>query len=737
MKIDRRSFLSFVIGGAAGTALSPLPWKLTDDMAIWSQMWPWTPVPERGEVTSVVSACTLCPGGCGISVRKVDQRVVKIEGLAGHPVNDGGLCALGLAGGQLLYGPRRVQTPLKKVNGSFRPITWDVALAEVANNLAELRKKGQAHRVACIVDRDRGSVPELLNRFLTVYGSPNFFYDPTFLDNYELALYLMQGVRAVPGFDAQNSDFVLSFGSGLLEGWGSPVFMFKAHSHWRESGGKLVQIEARLSKTAAKADRWIPVAPGTESVLALGMANVMLNESLYDRDFIDNYTSGFDTWKRQVIDGYSPEIVAKITGVEAAATIGLAREFARAGRPLALCGRGKGLTPGSLKEFMAVQALNALVGNFGRPGGFWTLPTPEYTDWPEPEMDAMASTGIQQVRIDGAGSSRYPHSRCLLNRLPEVVNSAAEPPIQMLFVSAANPCYSAPDSQAFSEAVQKIPMVVSFSSYMDETAEAADLILPNHTYLERIEEIPVTAGFNRPLINLVRPAVEPLFDTRHTGDVVLQLSQALGGSIAAAFPWDTYSACLEETLGDRLGPLLKNGFWMNTDYDPTEWATTFETESSKFEFVNADIDSAVLLSPIKAEGDETAFPLLLVPYDSMRLWNGYIGDPQHVIKSVPDTILKGNDVLVELNPDTGKTLGLKNGGQALLATPKGEGRVRIHYSEGIQPGLVALPRGLGHRAYEKNLAGKGINFNALIAPVEDAATGYDAAWGIRAKLTRI
>ena len=115
MKIDRRSFLSFVIGGAAGTALSPLPWKLTDDFAIWSQNWPWTPVPPNGEVFYVNSACMLCPGGCGITVRKVENRAVKIEGMKDHPVNDGGICPMGVSGLQLLYGPGRVQGPLRRV----------------------------------------------------------------------------------------------------------------------------------------------------------------------------------------------------------------------------------------------------------------------------------------------------------------------------------------------------------------------------------------------------------------------------------------------------------------------------------------------------------------------------------------------------------------------------------------------------------------------------------------------
>ncbi len=223
MKIDRRSFLSFAIGGAVGTALSPLPWKLTDDLAIWSQNWDWTPVPEKGETIYVKSTCTLCPGGCGISVRLVDDRVVKIEGQAGHPVSNGSICLLGQSGPQLLYGPDRVQTPKKKVNGRWRNISWEAAITEIAEKLSDLRANGLSDTVACICDSDSGTVPELWNRFLTVFGSPNFIRTPSIQENYELALYLTQGVRARPGFDLQNCDYILSFGSGLIEGWQSPV----------------------------------------------------------------------------------------------------------------------------------------------------------------------------------------------------------------------------------------------------------------------------------------------------------------------------------------------------------------------------------------------------------------------------------------------------------------------------------------------------------------------------------
>jgi anaerobic selenocysteine-containing dehydrogenase len=487
MKVDRRSFLAFVLGGAAGTALSPLPWKVTDDFAIWSQNWPWTPVPERGEISRVNSACTLCPGGCGISVKKVGERVIKIEGLKGHPVNDGGLCILGLASAQLLYGPTRIKTPLKKVNGRWQKVSWEEAIKILAAKLKELRAAGSAHKVACVSGSDRGTVPELFNRFLNVYGSPNFFRVPSIWDSYELALYLTQGTRSMAGFDIENAGFIMSFGSGLIEGWGSPGYMFRAKAMMRKNDGRMDQIESRLSKTAAKSDHWITINPGTEGALAFGLAHVIIKEKLYNQDFVSRYSSGLSARFQQIIDGFPPEIVSKTTGISTGTILALAKDFAGARKPLAICGAGQGHQPGGLQMFLAVHTLNALVGNINQPGGVWALPEPDYIDWPEPEIDAVAAEGLQQTRIDGAGSYRYPNARYLMHRLPKVVNASAESPIEVLFVHDANPAYSLPDTE-------KIPFVVSFSSYMDETTALADLLLPNHIFLERYEDVPAALG---------------------------------------------------------------------------------------------------------------------------------------------------------------------------------------------------------------------------------------------------
>lgn len=741
MKIDRRSFLSFVIGGAAGTTLSPLPWKLMDDVAIWTQMWPWTPVPADGEVHYERSTCTLCPGGCGISVRLIEDRPVKIEGIEGHPINDGGLCILGLSGLQLLYGSSRVKGPMKRVGkrgeGNWEKISWDEAISMVAEKLEPLRSKEQTNAVSFISGSEQGTVPALFKRFLDVYGSVNFIRMPSMDDSYELVLKLMQGVEASAGFDVENTDFLLSFGSGILEGWGSPVRMFSANSKWKKTGGKVVQIDSRLSNTAAKSDHWIPINPGTDVILALGLAHVIIRDELYNKDFINNYTFGFENWKRVVLNDYSPESVEKITGVNKTIIQALARDFAGAKKPLAICGNGKGTNPGSSREFMAVHALNAIVGSINAEGGVWAVEKPNYINWPEVEKDNVAESNTQIDRIDGAGTENYPYARYLPNRFIEIINSDKDSPVKVLFVHGANPYYSLPDSHTVGKAFEKIPFIVSFSSYMDETAMHSDLILPNHVYLERYEDVPIARGFHRPIIGLSKPVIEPQFNTKHSGDVIIALAQKMGGSVSDAFPWESYEQCLQETLGDKWTVLNENGVWIDETFKPADWKNTFKTPTLRCDFTYNELFSLPHFCIMGIKEDDPSFPLALIPYDSMRLANGFIGDPPFIIKTVEDTILKRKDMLVEINPDTAKKYELVEGSKVILKTAKGELKVRVHLFEGLPQDVVAAPRGLGHTGYDKFIAGKGANVNELIGTFEDPASGYDASWGIIAQLRKV
>jgi anaerobic selenocysteine-containing dehydrogenase len=736
MKVDRRSFLSLVVGGAAGTALTPLPWKVLDDASIWSQNWPWTPVPSEGPVTFSKTTCTLCRGGCGIKVRMVGDRAVKIEGIEGHPINDGGICILGAAGLQMLYGPSRVKTPLKNVGrrgeGRFEPISWDEAITTVVLKLKALREKGESHTVAALMDNDQGTIPKLFNRFLQVYGSPNFLTSPSFEDAYQQVLYMSQGSLARVGFDLKKADFVLSFGSGILEGWGSPAYSIAAHSQWKEHNVRLVQVEARLSNTAAKADRWITINPGTESDLALGIAHVMIKENLYDVNFVVHSTNRFDQWQKQILDNYTPQKVAAVTGVPAGTIEQLAKTFGNADHPIALSGKGQGDAVSNIRETMAVHSLNVLAGNLNQSGGVWSLPEMEYINWPEIQTDDVAAKGFQKGRLDEAGGSKYPNVSSLTNRFIQKVAKEEGYPINALLVQGANPCHSMADSKTVAAAIEKIPFVVSFSSFMDETAMNADLILPDHTNLERYQDVPVRAGFPKQALGLSQPVVEPQFSTQHVGDSLIQIAGGMEGFIADAFQWNDYHACLKETLSDQWKTLTDQCVWIDEEASHSNWSDGFDTPSGKLEFT----DTIFAGKEDLLQGDAEKFPLILMSYDSIRIANGGIGSPAFMVKTLADTVIKSQDGFIEVNPKTAGTLGLKEGAVAKLMTPIGESTVRVHLFEGIVPGIVAMPRGLGHTGFDKYLAHKGVNVNQLIGSVEDSASGYNAAWGIRARLSK-
>ncbi|QTA78533.1 Menaquinone reductase, molybdopterin-binding-like subunit [Desulfonema limicola] len=751
MKIDRRSFLSLGVGAGAGIALSPLPWKLTDDSSIWTQMWPWTPVPRDGAVNYVNTASTICSGGCGLSVRKIDDRAVKVEGLKGYPGSNGNACIHCMAGIQMLYSPNAVKSPMKRTGkrgeGKWQPISWDEAISETAKKLGELRESGKASTLACILNSDYGTIPALFKQFLNAFGSPNFMRTPSYQDAYEMTLALMHQTDSMAVFDAENADFVLSFGSGIIDGWGSSVRMFKANSSWKEKNVKLVQIEPRLSNTAAKSDQWLPVNPGTELILALGIAHVIITESLYNKDFVEKYAEGFEDWtdnegnkqkgfKNFVLEGYSPSYAARVTGIEANTIVKLAKDFAGASAPLALCGRGQGTTPGSIHEFMAVHALNALVGNINKKGGIWAMPKPDYIKWEQAKLDDTAREGLKVPRADGAGTEKFPHAKYLLTRLPEVINSAKESPIQALFVSGANPAYTLPDTKAVAKAFASIPFIVSFTSHMDETAEMADIILPNHGHFERYEDIPAPPGYNKPVVGLARPVISPQHNTRHVGDTLIAIAGKLGGTIAESFPWKSYEECLEKTMGENWTSIQESGVITNPDYEAPGWDTAFETSSKKFAFIpgNHNPGNNSLQIPV-IEGNDN-YRLTLIPYDSMRLAAGPVGNTPFVTKTVSEKVLKGNDICIEINPKTAEKYGLKQGQYAILTTPKGKAKVKTELSPGIMPDIIAMPRGLGHTGIDEYLAGKGININELIGPVEDPASGLDAAWGIKADLVK-
>lgn len=799
-----------MVGGVAGLHITPLPWKLTDDIAIWTQNWPWVPVPPVGAFSKVKSVCTLCPGGCGIEVRKVDERAVKIEGRTDYPVNPGGICPVGMGGLQLLYNEDiRFTRPMKRVgprgSGQFADISWDEALKLLAERVSGLRKAGAAEQAAVIEGYRQGSIMSLLaERFLRALGSNNHLRVPCVEDTYGLVNLLMQGTEGPMAYDLENSDFILSLGAGLIEGWGAPGRMINAWGMWRDPSMagkvKIVQVDSRASNTASKADQWLAVRPGTEAALALGMSHVIIKEALYNKDFVAGFTSGFGEWSSFVIKNYSPAQTSAITGLPAEEITALARAFAKSKAPVAVCGRGKGTLNGGLYDFMCAHALNALVGAINRPGGVLVHDPLPLAPLPDLVIDDEARSSLQRPRLDQAGGSRFPYAASIPMLFAKAVLETEEPPIDTLMVLGCNPVQTLPDGGLFKKALAKIPFIVSFSPFRDDTAMYADLVLPDHAHLEKVDEVLWPTGLQYPLYGLSKPVVKPVYDTRHTADVIIELARKMGGSVAASFPWKGHEEVLKHRVKglydsgkglvtykaanpawkamkpaqeltpdyksfDELWSKLKaGGLWYRPAHTYGRWDGVFKTPTGKLEFVSNRLTLAVqayikehqgdpalsgmgLASGAEASAmphyedqrathDKKAYPLVMVPYEMINLASGWVASPPHLNKTILDDQLLRDDSFAEINPKTASQLGLRAGERVVIESPVGRVTVRLNLFEGAMPGCVFLPLGFGHIGYDEFTRGKGANPNDVIAPMADPISGQPVWWKTPVKIIK-
>lgn len=651
MEIERRVFLKLAGGTAAGLLLARFGVKPLLVRAEEETTREWIPRVSQW----VTTICQQCPGGCGVRVKLVEGKAINIEGNSLYPINRGGICPKGITGLQALYDPDRLKGPMKRVggrgSGSWQRLSWEEAVQELATRLTALRERGEAHTVAILGGQYRGLMDQLLARFAHAYGTPNYFRNDACKEGSAIPNELTQGIHGLFGYDLENTNYLLSFGTSLLEAWWSPVRTAWAYGHLRQGRGgnraKIIQVDPRFSMTAAKADEWVPINPGTDAALALGMAYVMLKEGLYDSEFIAVHTFGFEDWtdaegrahlgfKTLVLRDYPLEQVSAITGVPIKIIIRLAREFGTAKPAVAVAERGASMHSNGVYTRLAIHALNALVGSIDVPGGVVFPAEVPLKALPPAELDAVAEQGLAMPRLDRLPASTtpalalsqrhdnpgaYPLATTLMHLIPEAIAQGQPYQINALFLYYTNPLFSSPDPARWAQALEKVPFVVSFSPYLDETTAQADLILPDHTYLERWQDDPMLPIAPYTVFGLRQPAVKPLYDTLHTGDAVIRLAQALGGSVAQAFPWNDFVEVLKYTVqgiyeaqtGDiveafvrepwtallaRRGvrapsygsfeelwtQLLEKGGWWDPAYRFGEWRRVLHTPSGKFEF---------------------------------------------------------------------------------------------------------------------------------------------------------
>jgi anaerobic selenocysteine-containing dehydrogenase len=739
---------------------------------------------------------------------------VKIEGRTDYPVNPGGICPLGMGGLQLLYNADiRFPAPMKRVgprgSGQFMDISWDEALDILAARLTKLRDENRPEAVAAIDgNRIDSTMSLLVQRLLDAVGSPNYIRVPSIEDTYRMTNFLMTGKEGPMAYDLENADFILSFGAGLLEGWGAPGRVINAWQMWRgdpaDRKTKIVQVESRASNTASKADQWVAARPGTDAALALGLAHVIIKEGLYDKSFVDKMAFGFGDggYKKLVLEKYSPSQAAEITGLSPEDIVSLAKAFAKAKAPVAVYGKGKGTSlNGSLYECMAVQSLNALVGSINEPGGVLVHDPLPLAPLPAFEADSVARSGLKKPRLDEADKPQNPFSASLLNNFTDAIIKEHSSPVDTLLVFSANPAYTSPDGGDSLRALKKIPFIVSFSPYRDETANMADLVLPDHHYLEKMDDVVWPTGLQYPLFGLTSPVIEPIYNTQNTGDTLIALSKRIGDPVAAAFPWDSYEDVLAlrakglsesegglvswdesspawehlrkqetakpdyEDFDDMWEKIQAGGLWYRPAHKYGRSGKLFDTSTGKFELLSTQIERALSQAAkgqsreaalksmnVSAQGDEVflphhetrssdvdrqAYPLQLVPYELINLSSGWLPNPPHLNKTLFDDELRKDDSFAEINPATAAEYYLRDGDRVILETPKGKAEVRVSLFDGAMPGVVYVPLGFGHTAYDEFSRGKGVNPMQIIDAPKDPLSGHPVWWDTPVKLTKV
>ncbi len=742
MTIHRREFLKAMRTAAVAAACAPLLSSCRRP-ASSAASGKAGQLPPRGAPDSwIVSTCGACPGGCGIRARLASGRLVGIAGNPLHPINRGGLCPLGLAGAQALYHPDRVRGPLRRTGagglGELRPASWEEGLAAVSGRLRDLRARGMAHTVA-LVDGTRGLSREVAGRFLAAYGSPNHLEGRPWNDvSPSEAVRAMQGVDAAAAYDLENARFILAFGSGWLEGAASPVGAARAFGiarRGRKSGRvHVVHVEPRLSVSAAHADEWIPIQPGTEGVLALGLMHMVLREGLESRDFIDQWGFGFDWLRALVLRDYHPDAVSERTGVPVASIIRLARQFASTRPAVAIGDDRSGPGVQSVEAGMAIHALNAIGGSINAPGGVLTPPPVPLDPLPPAPGDERGGRGRAFPPVAGgrAGSS--------LAALQAWLEGDGSYPINALIAYGADPLAALGGGERAQAALRRVPFVVSFSSFLDDTASQADLVLPDHTYLERWQDDPTRTSRGFPVLGLRQPVLEPRHDTRHAAEVLAGIARGVGGPAGEALPWrdfrevirlsvrgihrsgrgalfdvpeaEAWVETMEKngwrasnfgTFDEFWAGLLARGGWWDPVYDFGERGRVLRTASRKLDFgplaraldFRASHKEPASPGGPAAVGAPAGYPLRLHLYPLLAAFGDMQGPLPFVQDALGREMRQSWSLWVEIAPVDAAGLGIADGARVRVESDAGAVEARAKVYPGVRPGVVAMPVGPG------------------------------------------
>ncbi len=681
--INRRRFLK-VLGvtsaGAAAVSACGIGPEPTEKLI------PYLVQPEDqipGNATYYATTCRECAAGCGVRVRVREGRAVKLEGNPDSPINRGRLCARGQAALQGLYNPDRVPHPMvRNANGTFEAIDWDGAMQRLSTKVAETRGKG----IVFVTGAEVSTFGDLVDEWLKQVGGRRYRYEPFGFDALRAGNRLAFGTASLPSYDFANAKYVLSFGADFLDTWLSPVEFQNGFTQAHAFDGarsasmaKFVYVGPRLSLTGMNADEWVAARPGTEGTLALAMAQVIVSHHLARQPADASRLVG-------VLSGYAPSAVADAIGIEQDVIVRLAREFASSGGGLAVAGGMAMQYANGAAIVAAVNILNYVAGSVG----------------------SLVKFGADMA-VGSAGT---------FGDVAGLTADMAAGRVALLLVHGANPAHSLPG--AFQQALGKVAYKVSFSSYMDETAAACDLILPDHHALEQWGDSRPRAGITA----FQQPVVQPVFDTRQTGDVVLALAGRSGSF--KDYVQGKWRALQPRGRGPASGAdqfvfdaLAKGGVYGEAPTRAVRLATDLAGVAPRLANEQGGAgtdDQTVVVFP---------HPVLHDGRGANKPW----------LQELPDPVSKiAWHSWVEVHPETAGKWGVVTGDSLRLESPFGYQTFPAWLTRSVRPDVLAVPTGQGHTAYGRYAQDRSANAFALLGTKANDYGGR--TFVVRAKATK-
>ncbi|MEM3421352.1 MAG: molybdopterin-dependent oxidoreductase [Candidatus Hadarchaeum sp.] len=645
-----------------------------------------------GDSRVIKTVCRICSGECGLDVYVHDGKIVKVEGMKEHPINRGEICPKAEAAIDYVYSPDRLKYPLKRDGDSWKRISWDEALTTIAQELTRIKKEYGSRALAVYLGQgiDYYENKWYARRFCDVYGTPGYYsVDSMCYRARVIAHRLTYGAMSVA--DQENSKCILMWARNE---YNAILPRAKKALKALENGAKLIVVDPVRTFFAKRADIHLRPRPGTDCALALAMLNIIISEGLYDKEFVERWTVGFEKLAEHV-KKYPPEKVEEITWVKADDMVKAARLYASTKPACINQGNSIDLQANGVQTSRALAIMQAITGNLDVPGGNIYSPRLRLTNLGFPKMVSEKPFGADEHPI------QYEHTReGQAMVLIEKVISGDPYQIRAMIVSGGNPALQLPNYNKVKAALEKLDFLVVMDVFMTATAEFADIVLPAATFLEKTELLDFGAVMGIPYVMLRKKVVEPIGEAWPDWKFWFELGKRMG--YGEYFPWNDVREAIDVLLkptgySAKILEELPGGFYYDYPRYRKYLDDGFLTPSKKVELYSETLEKYgydPLPTYVEPNESPVSTPELAEEYPLILTTGARVLEYTHSqLRNIPQLREKVPHPSAEIHPETAKRYGIADGEMIVVKTKRGSVKIKAKVTEDMHPRVVHVQHG--------------------------------------------